>query len=242
MANRRMFSNQIVRSDFFMDLPISAQALYFHLGMETDDRGYVSNPRTILKMIGASVGDLEALINKKFVLLRENGLILIKHFKINNYIQSDRFKETAYIEDLKQLFFDENGSYTEKTTNKPCIQTGYNLDTQDNISKDNIIKNNILPPHTCVREEEETLIPKLEHIDEFIQTNDFKVNAKQFFNHYNSLGWKINGQPIKDWKVLLRTWNSKTDTSSASSNKKVSNDPDWLKEYEEHFMEGVDNL
>lgn len=160
MANRRCFSKDIVCSDDFYDLPISSQALYFHLGMQADDRGYVNNARTIIKIIGSSSGDLEALIQKKFVLVRNNNLILIKGWRINNSIQPSRLVETHYTEDLKTLFFDENNSYTENKTNTPCQQfvdkipticqqnvdnlsTQYNL-IKDNLSEDNLNKENVI--------------------------------------------------------------------------------------------------
>lgn len=143
MAERRMFAKAIVKSDAFLDLPISSQALYFHLGMEADDRGYVNNARSIIRLTGASVGDIEQLAHKKFILIRGENLILIKHWKINNYLQSDRVKETKFTEDLKKLFFDENNSYTEKITNKPCIQIGSSMYTQDSIGKDSIGKDRL---------------------------------------------------------------------------------------------------
>ena len=120
MANRRCFSKDIVESDEFLDLPLTSQALYFHLGMNADDRGYVNNAKTIIRVIGSSLGDLEILINKKFVLLRQEKLILIKGWRINNTIQPSRLVETKYTEDLKTLFFDENNSYTETQTDRPC--------------------------------------------------------------------------------------------------------------------------
>lgn len=138
MANRRMFSKDITRSDAFLDLPISSQALYFHLGMEADDRGYINNPKSVIRSIGASLGDLEQLVNKRFILVREDGLILIKHWRINNLIKNDRFKETKYVNDLKKLFFDENNSYTETPTNTPCLQIGTQVEPQDRLGKDSI--------------------------------------------------------------------------------------------------------
>ncbi len=144
MANRRCFSKDIVCSDDFYDLPISSQALYFHLGMQADDRGYVNNARSIIRIIGSSTGDLEQLINKKFVLVRETNLILIKGWRINNTIQPSRLVETKYTEDLKKLFFDENNSYTENNTDKPCQQIVDNLSTQDNLIKDNLSKDNLI--------------------------------------------------------------------------------------------------
>lgn len=144
MAKRRMFSMDIVDSDAFLNLPISAQALYFHLGMRADDRGYVANARSIIRMLGSTIGDLEQLSAKRFILVRDEGLVLIKGWRINNTIQPSRLVETKFTEDLKKLFFDENNSYTEKETNNPvlgvCQQNVDNLSTQYSIGKDSIDK------------------------------------------------------------------------------------------------------
>lgn len=147
MAIRRCFSKKIVRSDDFLDLPATTQLLYFHLGMEADDRGYINNARSIIKLCGSNLGDLEMLINKKFVLLRKDNLVLIKGWRINNTIQPTRISESSYVDDLRSLFFDENLSYTEKETDNPvlCQQIVNDLSTscQPNITKDNLIKDNL---------------------------------------------------------------------------------------------------
>ena len=143
MANRRMFSKDIVESDIFLELPSTSQLLYFHLGMYADDRGYVSNARSVMKIIGATVGDLEVLINKKFVLLRGETLLLIKGWRINNTIQPTRLVETKYVEDLKKLFFDENGSYTEKSTGTPCQQLVNNSSTQISVVKGSEVESSL---------------------------------------------------------------------------------------------------
>lgn len=235
MGNRRMFSMDIVNTDAFLDLPISSQALYFHLGMRTDDRGYVANARTIIKMTGSSLGDLETLINKKFVLFREGNLILIKHFKINNYIQKDRFKETNYIEDLKTLFFDENGSYTETPTDKPCIQSVsssvYKVDTQDKISKVKLSKDTTRD-RACTHEE---ALPTCEQVVKFCEENKLNVNPKAFFNFYEATGWKVNGNSISNWKALVRTWDSRCED-------KRKNNPEWLNDYIANFENMVEDL
>lgn len=137
MAERRMFAKTIIDSDAFLDMPLSTQALYFHLSMRADDDGFVNNPKRIQRVIGASEDDLKLLIAKSFVLLFESGVIVIKHWRINNYIQKDRYKETVYTEEKDLLSVKENGSYTV------CIQNGYKLETQDSIGKDSIDKNNI---------------------------------------------------------------------------------------------------
>lgn len=110
---RRMFSPQIIDSDAFLDMPVSARELYFQLGMRADDDGFVGNPKKIIRMIGASDDDLKVLLTKRFVLIFESGVIVIKHWRINNLIRKDWYKETVYQEEKQLLTIKENGSYTE---------------------------------------------------------------------------------------------------------------------------------
>lgn len=112
MAKRRMFSQQITESDSFLDMPLSAQALYFHLGMSADDDGFVNSPKRIQRVIGANEDDLKLLIAKKFVIAFDSGVVVIKHWKINNYIRSDRYTETAYTEEKALLHTKKNGAYS----------------------------------------------------------------------------------------------------------------------------------
>lgn len=118
MAQRRMFSKDITENDAFLDMPLSTQALYFHLGMQADDDGFVS-PKRIVRMLGAQTDDLRILIAKKFVLEFEDGVIVIKHWKINNYIQKDRKKDTPHQDKLAMLTVKENNGYKLDTE---CIQ------------------------------------------------------------------------------------------------------------------------
>lgn len=130
MAERRMFAKTIIDSDAFLDMPLSAQALYFHLSMRADDDGFVNNPKKIQRMIGASDDDCKLLIMKRFILAFESGVIVIKHWRIHNYIQKDRYKETLYTEEKNRLAIDEKNAYTE-ADKIPCIQDIYKTDTQD---------------------------------------------------------------------------------------------------------------
>lgn len=139
MAQRRMFSLQIVDTDAFLDMPITSQLLYFHLSMRADDDGFVANPKKIMRIIGTQEDDMKILIAKRFIISFDNGIIVIKHWKIHNYIQKDRYKETKYLEQKATLKTKENGSYTE------CIQNGYKLDTQVRVGKGRLGKvNNLL--------------------------------------------------------------------------------------------------
>ena len=144
MANRRMFSLDVVDTDTFLDLPISSQALYFHLGMRADDDGFVSAPKKVITIIGAKQDDLKLLIVKRFVIACENGIVVIRHWKQNNYIQADRYKKTVYQDQLATLTVN-NGIYEVDTQ---CIQTVSKVYPQvrlgkDSIDKDSIDKNSI---------------------------------------------------------------------------------------------------
>lgn len=112
MAERRMFAKTIIDSDAFMDMPLSTQALYFHLSMRGDDDGFINNPKKIQRMIGAADDDLKVLITKGFIIPFESGIVVVKHWKIHNYIRGDRKKDTVYPEEMALLFEKKNGSYS----------------------------------------------------------------------------------------------------------------------------------
>jgi hypothetical protein len=139
MAQRRMFSLDIVASDAFLEMPISSQSLYFHLGMYADDDGFV-NPKKIVRMISASDDDLKILLAKRFLLPFPNGVVVVKHWKINNYIQNDRYHETKYLEEKKSLTIKENGSYTES------IQNVSKMDTEASLGKASLELDKSSPP------------------------------------------------------------------------------------------------
>lgn len=124
MAERRMFAKTIIDSDAFIDMPLSTHALYFHLSMRADDDGFINNPKKIQRMVGASEDDLKLLIAKNFIIPFESGIVVIKHWKIHNYIRNDRYKPTMYQEEKELLEEKENKAYTLG------IPDGYQMDTQ----------------------------------------------------------------------------------------------------------------
>lgn len=123
MAERRMFAKTIIDSDAFLDMPLSSQSLYFHLSMRADDDGFINNPKKIQRMIGASEDDLKLLIAKRFIIPFESGIVVIKHWKIHNYIRGDRKKETVYPEEMSLLETKSNGAYTIKKDLKTICQS-----------------------------------------------------------------------------------------------------------------------
>lgn len=138
MAQRRMFSRKITESDQFLDMPMSAQVLYFHINMQADDDGFVGNAKTIKRMIGASDDDLKLLIAKQFLIPFETGIVVIRDWKIHNYIQKDRYSETFYQHEKAQLETLGNKQYQRMDTE--CIQNVSGLDTQVRLGKDRLGK------------------------------------------------------------------------------------------------------
>lgn len=142
LAERRMFAKTIIDSDAFVDMPLSTQALYFHLSMRADDDGFINNPKKVQRMIGASDDDLKVLLMKRFLIPFASGIVVIKHWKIHNYIRNDRYKPTVYAEEKALITTKKNGAYTEVSTiGIPSDhQTVYQMDTQDRLGKVSIGK------------------------------------------------------------------------------------------------------
>ena len=138
MAQRRMFSRKITESDQFLDMPMSAQSLYFHVNMQADDDGFVGNVKTIKRMIGASDDDLKLLITKQFLIPFETGIVVIRDWKIHNYIQKDRYNETFYKHEKAMLETSENKQY--QLVDTKCIHNVSSSDTQVRLGKDRLDK------------------------------------------------------------------------------------------------------
>nr|DAW47917.1 MAG TPA: replisome organizer [Caudoviricetes sp.] len=130
MAERRCFCMSIVDSDAFMEMPLSTQCFYFHLGMRADDYGFVNNPRRIAKLVGASDDDFKLLVSKRFLLLFDNGVVVIKHWLMHNTVKNDRIKLPQYPDIAAKVYIKQNKSYTEVpqgecTTLLQAIESGW---------------------------------------------------------------------------------------------------------------------
>jgi len=111
VAQRRMFSKKVTDTDTFLDMPLSTQALYFHLNMHADDDGFIDNTKTIQRMIGSSDDDRKLLVAKQFILPFENGVVVIKDWRVHNYIRKDTYNQTMYPNELEQLQINDSGQY-----------------------------------------------------------------------------------------------------------------------------------
>lgn len=145
MAERRMFAKTIVTSDAFLDMPATSRSLYMLLCVMADDDGFVNAPRSIMRQSGATDDDMKLLIAKRFVLTFESGIVVIKHWRIHNLIQKDRYKETKYLEEKATLALDENNAYTEADTvmYPECIQPVSKPEPQVRLGKDSLGKSRV---------------------------------------------------------------------------------------------------
>lgn len=201
-----MLTVKIVDSDAFLDMPLSTQALYFHLNMRADDDGFVNNPKKIQRMIGASEDDLKLLVIKRFILAFESGIIVIKHWRMHNLLRKDRYNPTQYQEELMQLDIKENGSYTERgnqlTTN--WQPTDNQLAPQVSIGKDSIGEESI------DNKRQRFIPPTLEDVKAYCEERKNNVDAQNFVDFYESKGWMVGKNKMKDWRACVRTWEKKS--------------------------------
>lgn len=202
MASRRMFSEKIVESDAFIDLSLPAQSLYFHLCMNADDDGFIGSPNKIIRMIGTEKKHYNELLEKRFILSFESGICAIKHWKISNLIQKDRYNETVYREEKNMIIVKDNKSYTlrDKNDNKmdtSCEQNANNLETQYSIGKNSIDKD---------RKEKNIIPPKSEWVSAFCKERNNGIEADEFINFYESKGWLVGKSKMKDWQASIRVW------------------------------------
>ena len=197
MAERRMFSKTVVDSDAFLDMPLSTQALYFHLSMRADDDGFLNNTKRIQRLIGATDDDLKLLIMKRFVIPFEDGIVVIKHWRMNNYLRKDRYTQTIYQEELAMLSVKEDGSYTLAETSgipdgNQCVTVGIpdgnQLATQVSIGKDRIGK-------VSIGSSINTACPEPEPAPDREQVISLTLNDRSEF-------W-IYGDQVEQWSQLF---------------------------------------
>ena len=194
MAERRMFAKSIVESDTFIDMPLSTQVLYFHLGMRADDDGFVNSPRTTQRMIGASADDLRLLIAKGYLIPFESGVVVITHWRAHNYIQNDRKKDTMCAAEMAQLSVEKGGVYKLDTK---CIHDVSTVYTQDRLVEISKVKD---------KERGRFTPPTREQVMQFCTDNSIVMDIDRFVDYYTANGWMVGRSHMKDWKAAARNW------------------------------------
>ncbi len=205
MADRRMFALTVIDSDAFLEMPASTQSLYFHLGMRADDDGFINNPIKIQRSVGSSNDDLKLLIAKNFILPFDSGVIVIKHWRMHNYIRKDRYKETNYLEEKGQLTLKTNGSYTINNTVGIPLDNQMSTVGQPSIGKDRLGKVNkdkedakiAYAPYVSLKQDEyDTLVST--HGEEMV-----RLMIKKLDNYKGASGrtYKSDYRAILSWVV-----------------------------------------
>lgn len=213
-----MFAKTIVLSDAFLDMPLSARCLYFTLGMFADDDGFVNSPKGIMRQCGASEDDIKILMSKKFLLAFESGVIVIKHWRINNYLRNDRYQETKYLEEKSELSYDENGAYTFGIPNSGIPSIG-----KDSIGKYSIYKEKEISKD--ISKKKSTFVPpSVKEVKEYLLSVGSKVDAEAFVAFYESKDWMIGKNKMKNWKSAIVTWEKRNGLKREKVSTEVSVD------------------
>ena len=203
MAERRMFSRSVIDTDAFLELPLSSQALYFHLGMNADDDGFVSSPKKVLRVTTCSEEDLDNLETQGFVIPFESGVVVITHWNRNNHIQKDRYRATVYTDEKSKLHQNKSGEYSLLDTD--CIQTVSEMNTQTRLGKTRLGKDSIAQP--SLDRPGPAGCPSLEDVKDYFRTKGVNSElAERFFSVSREREWQIDGKPVKNWRKLADSW------------------------------------
>lgn len=192
-----MFSKKITDTDSFLDMPLSTQALYFHLNMGADDEGFVDNVKKIQRSIGASNDDLKVLVGKGFLIPFESGVVVIRHWRIHNYIQADRFQATIYQDEKEQLDFDKSKIANIKPLDQ-CIQNVSKMDTQVRLGEDSLDKDRLDKVNNLYSSEDEK-----KSLSQIIKSTSVKINDRQIQQIQEYIGLDNMTVDMIDYAVQL---------------------------------------
>lgn len=219
MAERRMFTKKVTDDDNFMALSSSAQALYLHLSMSADDDGFCNQVSISMFKAHASVADLQQLLEKRYIYQFDNGVIVIKHWRMANALRKDRYTPTNFKEELAKLKIKSNGAYTFSDVGCQVVATCLPQDSigKGSIGKDSIDKNRIGKDNNTKKEKDVTNVtsekkrqifkpPSVEQVEEYCLERNNGIDAQSFVDFYGSKGWMIGKNKMKDWKAAVRTW------------------------------------
>ena len=249
MAERRMFAKTIIDSDAFLDMPLSTQSLYFHLSMRADDDGFINNPKKIQRMVGCGDDDLKLLMAKRFILVFDSGVIVIKHWKIHNYIRNDRYKPTLYQEEKAELVEKNSKAYTFKTEVLESEShlgipddnhVGYQMDTQVRLGKDRLVKdkkkNSVEPSSTMLelfekvwktypkktnkKKAKEQFLKKIKSDEDFER---FKTGYKAYLKYIKLNDW-YHPQELFRW-IRDERFNDEYDLSETTTQARYTTPP-----------------
>ena len=208
MAERRMMAKSIIKSDQFLEMPISSQLLYFHLLLDADDDGFINAPKSIMRVIGAKDDDMRVLQAKGYTIPFDSGVIVIKHWRMHNSLRKDRYNPNPQLEnERKQLIINDRKEYELATTWQPTgnqlATNGYHSIGKDSIGKDSVYSgcDKSQPTRTHFTP------PTLDEVKAYCIERNNNIDAEYFIDFQEARGWVLsNGKKMKDWKATIRTW------------------------------------
>lgn len=212
MANKRMFALDVIDTDRFCEMPISARLLYYELGMRGDDEGFVQNPKKIMLTTGTTADDLKILAAKGYVILFDSGVLVITHWRQNNFIQKDRFHETTCLAEKAQIQTTDSKIYellpSGNKLDTPCIRTVSDLEAQIRLDK--------------TRKEEKARAPSsrrftppsVDEVAAYCRERGNGVDAQRFVDFYASKGWRVGSSGMRDWHAAVRNWERQDNTKN----------------------------
>ena len=208
MAERRMMAKSIIKSDQFLEMPMSSQLLYFHLLLDADDDGFINAPKSIMRVIGAKDDDMRVLQAKGYTIPFNSGVIVIKHWRMHNSLRKDRYNPNPQLEnERKQLIINDRKEYELATTWQPTgnqlATNGYHSIGKDSIGKDSVYSgcDKSQPTRTHFTP------PTLEEVKAYCIERNNNIDAEYFIDFQEARGWVLsNGKKMKDWKATIRTW------------------------------------
>lgn len=226
MARRRMFSLDVVDTDNFTEMSVSAQVLYFHLGMHGDDDGFVSSPKKIAKSVGCNTDDLKLLVAKGFIIPFDSGVVVIRDWNANNTLRNDRYRPTIYQAEKAAIEVNKFGRYELVSSVSTALQpSGNQMEPQLNLTEPNgteprkeIADKPPRPRFTPPSEDEA--------IDYFDEQGSSAAEAKSFLDYYAANGWKVGGRAtMKNWQAAARNWIRRAGQYSHPQTKQVAAEP-----------------
>ena len=231
MADKRMFSLSVVDTDWFLDLPLSTQALYFHLNMRADDDGFVDAPNSIVRKIGASKNDFDLLVAKRYVLRFESGIIVIKHWRMHNTIQKDRYHPTQFQDEMKKLAVKDNKSYTDnldiirnvsKSDTKRIQNVSSGLDIDLDLDIDLGINNNTLGHSTIENDTNRSIL-----FERFWKEYPKKVGKDKCLNWFKNKSRNITEDLVNQMVESLTKWKN-SEQWTKDNGQYIPNPYTWL--------------
>ena len=213
MANKRMFSLYVIDSDAFLDMPLSTQALYFHLWMRADDDGFINNPKKIQRMVRATDDDMKLLIAKQFLIPFETGVLVIRHWKIHNAIRKDMYKPTMCLAEKAFVDTDDTGVYRIRNepvtdTVRGCIE-GVTDSAQSRDETVTLDKNRLdIDKNSKSKGEKRKRFvpPTVDEVRAYCEERKNGIDPQRFVDFYQSKNWMVGKNKMTDWKASVRTW------------------------------------